>query len=55
MGSYWREVSYFNKVLYIAQAVLELVAVPQPQPPKFWNYRHAPLYLAKGGFLYGNI
>lgn len=45
-----------TKSCYIDQALLEFTVVlqPQPQPPKFWNYRHDPLCLGNGGFLCGN-
>lgn len=47
MESYWREASSFNKGFLYSPALLELAAVLQPHPPKFWNYRNASLCLAK--------
>lgn len=43
-----------TKSCNIDQALLEFSVVLQSQPPKYWNYRHAPLCLANGGFLCGN-
>lgn len=50
MESYWREASSFNKGFLYSPALLELAAALQPHPPKFWNYRHASLCLAKEDF-----
>jgi hypothetical protein len=43
---YWNFVFETDRFAYVTQAGLELT-MPQPLPPEYWDYKYAPIHLAK--------